>query len=86
MPSPVPMAAPGCLKQPREVPADGVALEQPREGCFLFIPLLPQHLEEEEEATYARVQKSPPENQEIYANMPSAPQTGEEPRIAVRRA
>ena len=50
----------------------------------MFIPLLSQHLEEEKEATYARVQKSPPE-QQIYANMLSGPQSREELYSTVRR-
>ncbi|XP_074967831.1 uncharacterized protein LOC142065515 isoform X2 [Phalacrocorax aristotelis] len=38
-----------------------------------------KHLEEEKEAIYAHVQKSPPEQQEIYINMPSAPRPAGEP-------
>lgn len=81
--SPVPMAASGCLKQPRGVLADSVGLEQPHEGCLLFIPLLSQHLEEEK-AVHASVQNSQPEQQEIYANVPSAPRPREEPGSAVQ--
>ncbi|XP_050764463.1 CMRF35-like molecule 6 [Gymnogyps californianus] len=44
-----------------------------------------RHLEEEKEATYARVQKSPPEQQQIYANMLSGPQSREELYSTVRR-
>lgn len=59
-----------------EVPADDVALGQPCKGCFFFIPLLSQHLEEEKEVTHASAQKPPPE--QIYANVSSAPPPREE--------
>lgn len=81
--SSVPVAASGCLKKPRGVLADSVALEQPHEECLLFIPLLSQHLEEEK-AVYASVQNSWPEQQEIYTNVPSAPRPKEEPGSAVQ--
>ncbi|XP_009878445.1 PREDICTED: uncharacterized protein LOC104282072 [Charadrius vociferus] len=45
-----------------------------------------ENLEEEKDAMYARVRKSPPKNQEIYANVPSVPRPREEPHSAVRRA
>lgn len=38
------------------------------------------HLEEKKEATYATVRKSPPAQQQIYANVPSASQPREEPQ------
>ncbi|KAM9258148.1 CMRF35-like molecule 1 [Cariama cristata] len=44
-----------------------------------------KHLEEKEEATYASVQNSLPEQQEIYVNVQSAPQPREEPHSTVRR-
>ncbi|XP_037263428.1 CMRF35-like molecule 2 isoform X1 [Falco biarmicus] len=43
-----------------------------------------KYLEEEKEATYASVHKSSMEQQEIYANVPLAPQPREEPSSAVR--
>lgn len=49
--------------------ADGVALEQPYEGCFLFIPLLSQHLEEEKEATYANMPSAPQPREELYSTL-----------------
>ncbi|KAM6377260.1 uncharacterized protein J5M81_012136 [Pluvialis apricaria] len=45
-----------------------------------------KHLEEEKEPTYARIQQSPQKDQEIYANVPSAPRPREEPHSAVQRA
>ncbi|XP_064323015.1 protein CD300H-like isoform X2 [Phalacrocorax carbo] len=44
-----------------------------------------KHLEEEKEAIYAHVQKSPPEQQEIYINMPSAPRPAGEPCSSAQR-
>lgn len=68
-----------------EVPADSVAVGQPFKGCFFFILLFSQHLEEEKEAAYASVQKSRPEQQQIYTNVPSAPQHRGEPYSLVQR-
>ncbi|XP_059684251.1 CMRF35-like molecule 2 [Gavia stellata] len=44
-----------------------------------------KHLEGEKEAIYASVQKSLPEKQEIYANVPSAPQPRGQPYDAAQR-
>ncbi|XP_061232877.1 CMRF35-like molecule 6 isoform X2 [Neopsephotus bourkii] len=43
-----------------------------------------KHLEEKSEPTYATVRRSLPEQQEIYANVPSAPQRGEPQSTAQR--
>lgn len=51
--------------------------------CFGF-PLLSQRLEEKKEPTYATVRKSLPEQQEIYANVPSASQRRGEPQSTVQ--
>lgn len=50
----------------------------PHKGCFLFISLVSQPLEEDREALYARVQKPVPQQEQIYANVPSAPEPSEE--------
>ncbi|KAM4672673.1 uncharacterized protein AAGF69_002180 isoform 1-T1 [Amazona ochrocephala] len=44
-----------------------------------------KRLEEKKEPTYATVHKSRLVQQEIYANVPSAPQPGEEPQSTVQR-
>lgn len=44
-----------------------------------------KHSEEKREAAYATVRKCPPAQQEIYANVPSAPQPRGEPQSPVQR-
>lgn len=78
VPSLVPAAAPVSLKCHKEIPADSVCLKKLHEGCFLFISLLSQPLEKERESLYAKVQKPVPQQEQIYANVPSTHRPSEE--------